>query len=90
MIFPDIGALTETSIWRGQRGAASRVVLMTKGGKIRDGTERETSLALSVSMVAISSSCLTKSPTCLLHCFNVPSVMDSAWTKRVSGNSSNG
>jgi hypothetical protein len=26
----------------------------------------------------------------LLHCFNVPSVMDSAWTKRVSGNSSNG
>lgn len=33
---------------------------------------------LSVSMVAISSPSLTKSPLFLIHCFNVPSVMDSA------------
>lgn len=35
-------------------------------------------LTLSVSMVATSSSALTKSPTFLFHCFKVPSVMDSA------------
>jgi hypothetical protein len=39
-------------------------------------------LTLSVSMVAISSSCLTKSPTCFDHCFKVPSVIDSAWEER--------
>jgi hypothetical protein len=33
---------------------------------------------LSVSIVAISSSCSTKSPTALFHCFNVPSLIDSA------------
>jgi hypothetical protein len=42
---------------------------------LRWGRER---LALSVSMVAISSSNSTKSPICFDHCFNVPSEIDSA------------
>jgi len=66
LIVPASGALTATSIW---------------GGKGQRSSSLQTArprLTLSVSIVAISSSCSTKSPICFDHCFRVPSEIDSA------------
>ncbi len=48
---------------------------ISRGGLASEAASRR---ALSVSMVAISSSCSTKSPICLDHCLSVPSEMDAA------------